>query len=73
MLIKRRCCRTRGAGTQRNIESVRLSAAQCLKASCQRRSQELGLSRMNTGRILKVHLKPGSYHLHGIQKLPTRD
>ena len=70
---KGRSGRTRGARTEQNIEAVRLSAVQSPKKSCRRRSQELGLSRMGTVRILKLDLKLFPYQIQVKQKLTAQD
>ena len=70
---KGRSGRTRGAETKQNIEAVRLSIVQSPKKSCRRRSQELGLSRMSTIRILRLDLKLFTYHIQVKQKLTAQD
>ena len=70
---KGRSSRTRSARSQENIKVVRQSAVQSPKKSCRRRSQELGLSRMSTVRILKLDLKLFPYHLQVKHKLTAQD
>ena len=73
MLKKGRSGRTRGARTEHKIETVRFFAVQTPKKSCRQCSQELGLSRMSTVRILKLDLKIFPYHIQVKQKLTVHD